>query len=179
MANAQAVARQPEKGEATIKDWLAKHPDDVRARVVLADNYLNRTMLPDAEKEYTEILRFAPDAVIVLNNLAWTMAQQGRAKEALPHARKAAQLAPESPAVLDTLGTTLIRAGLAGEAVAPLRKAVEKAPNVRPLQFHLADALAKQGQRDEAKALLAKVLEGSEPFEERAEAEKLQRELGG
>jgi Flp pilus assembly protein TadD len=179
LANAQKAAQQPEQSEQTLREWLAKNPDDVRARVMLADGYLTLRKFPEAEKEYGEIIRLAPDAVIVLNNLAWTMAQQGRAKDALPHARKAAQLAPENPAVLDTLGTTLVKAGLAGEAIAPLRKAVEKAPGVRPLQFHLAEALAKQGQRDEAKALLAKALEGSEPFDERAEAEQLRRELGG
>jgi putative PEP-CTERM system TPR-repeat lipoprotein len=179
LANAQKVAQQHDQAEATLRDWLAKHSDDVRARVVLADAYLTRRKLPEAEKEYTQILRLAPDTVIVLNNLAWTMAQQGRAQDALVHARKAAQLAPENPAVLDTLGTTLVRAGQAGEAIAPLRKAVEKAPGVRPLEFHLAEALAKQGQRDEAKTLLGKALAGNEPFEERAEAEKLLRELGG
>jgi putative PEP-CTERM system TPR-repeat lipoprotein len=178
LARAQTAARQPEKGEQTLKDWLAKYPDDARARIVLGDSYLNRRMLPDAEKQYGEVLKVAPDAAVVLNNLAWVMSQQGRAKEALPHARKAAELAPENPAVLDTLGTTLVRAGFAAEAIAPLRKALEKAPGVRPLQYHLADALAKQGQREEAKSLLSQALEGSEPFEERSEAEKLWRELG-
>ena len=81
--------------------------------------------------------------------------------------------------MLDTLGTTLVRAGQPAEAVAPLRKAVEKAPNVRPIEFHLAEALAKQGQRDEARQVLRRALSGKEAFPERAEAEKLLRELGG
>jgi putative PEP-CTERM system TPR-repeat lipoprotein len=179
LAGAQHAAGQAAQGEQTLKDWLAKNPGDASARIFLADRYLARKLLAEAEREYTQVVGVAPDVVVVRNNLAWVIAEQGRAQEALPHARRAAELAPDNPAVLDTLGTVLVRAGQPAEAIAPLRKAVEKAPNVRPIEFHLAEALAKQGQRDEARQVLRKTLAGKEQFAERLAAEKLLRELGG
>jgi putative PEP-CTERM system TPR-repeat lipoprotein len=182
LAKLTQAKQQAGRGAEAVGDleaWLQKYPQDTMSRVSLGDLYVGLKQYEKAVPVYEEVIRAAPDNVIALNNLAWAMAQTGRANEALPHARRAATLAPENPAILDTLGTTLVRAGQPAEAVAPLRKAVEKAPNARPIEFHLAEALAKQGQRDEARGILRRALSGNEQFPERAEAEKLLRELGG
>ena len=179
LVQAKQQAGRGAEAVGDLETWLQKYPQDSLSRLGLADLHMALNQYEKAVPVYQEVVRQAPDNVLALNNLAWAMAQSGRAQEALPHARRAAALAPDSPAVLDTLGTTLVRAGQPAEAVAPLRKAVEKAPNVRPIEFHLAEALAKQGQRDEARQVLRRALSGKEAFPERAEAEKLLRELGG
>jgi tetratricopeptide (TPR) repeat protein len=182
LAKLVQAKQQAGRGAEAVGDleaWLQTYPQDTLSRLGLGDLHMALNQYEKAVPAYQEVVRQAPDNVLALNNLAWAMAQTGRANDALPHARRAATLAPDNPAVLDTLGTTLVRAGQPAEAVAPLRKAVEKAPNIRPIEFHLAQALAKQGQRDEARQVLRSVLSGKDAFPERADAEQLLRELGG
>jgi putative PEP-CTERM system TPR-repeat lipoprotein len=179
LVQAKQQAGRGAEAVGDLEAWLVKYPQDALARVSLGDQYVALQQYDKAVPVYQEVVRAMPDNVQALNNLAWAMAQSGRANDALPHARKAAALAPDSAAVLDTLGATLVRAGQPAEAVAPLRRAVEKAPNIPPIEFHLAEALAKQGQRDEARKLLRRALSAKEPFSERADAEKLLQELGG
>jgi putative PEP-CTERM system TPR-repeat lipoprotein len=179
LATAQVGAGRPDEAEQTLKDWLQKNPGDARVRMALADRYLTRGKFADSEREYTAVLGQVPDLVAARNNLAWVLAEQGRAKDGVPHARRAAELAPDSPAVADTLGVVLLKAGQPAEAVAPLRRAAEKAPDSKVIQLHLAEALARGGQQAEAVDILRRLVAKNEPFAEADAAQKLLRDLGG
>ena len=87
---------------------------------------------------------------MVLNNLAWAMAQLKDPK-ALEYAEKANELAPNSPAIMDTLGVLLVEKGETHAGVELLRKAVERAPEAAGHPPQSRAALIKAGQKDAAK----------------------------
>jgi len=70
--------------------FLERWPDNVHAAVGLANTHYALGALPEAERVLREAERRAPDSVIVLNNLAHTLAQLGRPQEALPYIERAA-----------------------------------------------------------------------------------------
>lgn len=179
LTNARRRAGLLAEAEQALNDWLRQHPEDVFARTTLADFYLSTGNFARASVEYGEIDRRSSDNVMVINNLAWSLIEQGRARDAMPYARRAAALAPADPNVLDTLGTALLHNKSFSEAVIVLRRAREKAPADAGIQIRLAQALAQDGSVGEAKSLLRKVLSEAKANDERAEAEALLRQLGG
>ncbi len=65
-------------------NFLARWPDSVNAAIGLANAYYALKELPQAEAVLRRAARRAPDSVIVLNNLAQTLSDQGRDEDALP-----------------------------------------------------------------------------------------------
>jgi tetratricopeptide (TPR) repeat protein len=179
LANAQVAAGQISEARTALEDWRKQRPNDVAVRLSLADLYLSLRELKLAEAEYAELNRAVPDSALILNNLAWTVAELGRAQEAVPLARRAAELAPNNADILDTLGTVLLRNNDAPGAVNTLRAAAQKAPASAVIQLHLAEALARSGNSGEAKDILRKLLASNDPKTDRKQAEKLLSEIGG
>jgi Tfp pilus assembly protein PilF len=88
------------------------------AAVGLANSYYALGALPEAERALREAMKRAPDSVIVLNNLAQTLSDQGKNEEALPLIERAVErtgstASPYARAVLETRDT--IRRRLAGK----------------------------------------------------------------
>jgi Flp pilus assembly protein TadD len=92
---------------------------------------------------------------------------------ALQTARSAHELAGTVPNVQDTYGWLLVRAGRLSEALPLLQAAAAGLPDSPEVRYHLAAALAQAGQKDEARVLLTDTLLDPQPFDERAEAERL------
>lgn len=157
---------------STLESWLAEHPGDVTARLAMADANLAAQDYDAAREHYRRILQTAPDNVVVLNNLAWLLWNDGEAKAAVPHIEKALELAPESPQVLDTAGVIFLAAGDVQRAVNLLTAAAEKSADAS-IGYHLAQALIEQGNVDEGRAMLERVLAEHAAFPERKEAEAL------
>ena len=83
--------------------FLARWPGNVSAAVGLANTHHALGELPLAEKVLRDAAARDPDSVIVLNNLAQTLADQGRYKEALPFIERAAAVGgPFADAVSQT-----------------------------------------------------------------------------
>jgi hypothetical protein len=118
-----AVAAMERTGNAAsarvaYTSFLKRWPENLSAAVGLANAHYALGALPDAERVLREAMKRAPDSVIVLNNLAQTLSDQGKNEEALPlieHAveRTASTASPYSKAVLETRDT--IRRRLAGK----------------------------------------------------------------
>ena len=90
--------------------FLKRWPDNVNAAVGLANAYHTLGDLPGAERVLREAARRAPDAVVVLNNLAQTLSDEGRDDEALPFAERAlAAGGPFTEAVQQTRAAILQR----------------------------------------------------------------------
>jgi putative PEP-CTERM system TPR-repeat lipoprotein len=162
-----------------VEEWLQKYPNDVLARVTLADLLLALGQFAKAVPLYQEVLGQGPDQVQVLNNLAWALAKAGRASDAVEHAGRAAALAPDNASVLDTYGLVLSEAGRVKEAVANLRLAAQRSPLDPSIQFHLAQALVKDGDAASARDILRLLLGGRGEVAERAEAERLLKQIDG
>lgn len=156
--------------------WLKQHPHDADIRANLANYYLRQKQPKEAEAQYRQALRDAPNNPVILNNLAWLSFQAGKA-DALSLAEKAHRIAPHDPEIADTLGWILTRSGRAGEAVPILEKAAAENKHAPSLQYHYAAALAQAGQSGQALRVLEPVLADKTPFPERTQAEALMRRL--
>ena len=90
-----AIAAFERTGQAApariaYSNFLKRWPENVNAAVGLANTHYALGELKDAERVLRDAAQRAPDSVIVLNNLAQVLADQGRAAEALPIIDRAA-----------------------------------------------------------------------------------------
>jgi putative PEP-CTERM system TPR-repeat lipoprotein len=155
-----------------LEDWVKRNPDDVPARIVLADTYLTRQDLKQAEAHYEVLVQARPGDAALLNNAAWIAHELGR-PQALQYARRAHAAAPAAPEITDTLGWILVQSGETAEGLELLRSAAAGAPSNQDVQYHLAYALHSTGARDEAREILEKLLAEDKPFQAREAAAEL------
>ncbi len=175
LALSKSGARQP---QVVLHDWLAKHPDDAAARLLLAQYYLGQTQNAQAAGQYEKVLKQYPSNASALNNLAWIYTEQHNPK-ALALAKKAYKLAHQSPGIADTYGWALITSNRSGAALPILAKAAKAAPKASVIQYHLAVAQARTGDKAAARNTLEALQKSGADFQGKQAAEKLYRELGG
>jgi hypothetical protein len=90
--------------------FLGRWPENVNARIGLANTHHALGELSDAEAVLREAARRDPDSVVVLNNLAQTLSDLGRNEEALPVIERASAAGgPFAGAVQKTRETILER----------------------------------------------------------------------
>lgn len=92
--------------QATVRGYraaLARWPDSLPAAVGLANHLHEQQALDEAAAVLRTALRKNPQSVIVMNNLAQTLSDQGRNEEALELIRRAAQ--QQSPFAADVRAT--------------------------------------------------------------------------
>jgi predicted Zn-dependent protease len=162
---------------AMLQGWIEEHPEDVLTRSTLAEAQLSLGQLPDADKQYEQILKLTPNNARALNNAAWVRMKLGKTTEAVNLARKAHTLAPNSPNVADTLAVILLDTGETQEPFELLKAARQSAPDSPAIHFHYAQALAANGRGEAAAGELRELLKGDRVFPERPEAEALLAEL--
>jgi len=110
-----AVAAMERTGDAAnarlaYGTFLKRWPENLSAAIGLANSNYALGALTEAERVLREAMKRAPDSVIVLNNLAQTLSDQGKNEEALPLIERAVERAggtagPYSKAVLETRET--------------------------------------------------------------------------
>jgi len=101
---------EPSKNRAGYEAFLKRWPGNVNAAIGLANAYHALGELPLAEAALRRALARSPDSVVVLNNLAQTLSDQGRNGEALPLIERAASAGgPHAAAVAETRQTILDR----------------------------------------------------------------------
>jgi hypothetical protein len=94
------------KGDAATRAYsaaLERWPDNLAAAIGLANQYHARGALADAVAVLRQARQRHPQSVIVINNLAQTLSDQGRHAEALSQIDKAAD--PQSPFAADVRAT--------------------------------------------------------------------------
>ena len=93
----------PRAARTAYETFQRRWPDNVNAAVGLANTHHTLGELKQAEGVLRDASKRHPDSVIVLNNLAQTIADQGRPAEALPVIERAASLGgPFNSAVEET-----------------------------------------------------------------------------
>jgi hypothetical protein len=111
-----AVAALERTGQAApartaYRRFLERWPENVNAAIGLANAHYKLGELGDAERVLRDAATRAPDSVIVLNNLAQVLADQGRAAEALPIIDRAAAGGSHAEAVGQTRNEILKKLG--------------------------------------------------------------------
>ncbi len=173
---AYVSAGKLEEGDARMAQWLKESPDDAAVRLYMAQFALDRGRGKEAIAHYERLQQKQPDNVLVLNNLALAYFQANDAR-ALEFAERAYKLAPESPSVTDTLGWLLVEQGNVVRGIELLEKSAKAAPNNPETRYHLAQGWARAGDKLKARKELERLLATDVKFSQRAEAQKLLKEL--
>jgi len=140
-----------------VLDALISTSTDVVERASLLGR---KGMVAEADQDYSLAKQCYEDAVkanpgdyIVLNNLAYLLADKlGKPEEAVPYAEKAVQL-NDQPAVVDTLAWTLVELGEYGRAIGLLSGILQRDFEFITGLAHLAEAYRRNGNFTDAMPL--------------------------
>jgi tetratricopeptide (TPR) repeat protein len=134
----------------------------------------------EAREAYEACLRLNPNNAMVLNNLAYLMAQTNADLDvALQYAQKARGLSPGQGEITDTYGWILLKKGLAEQAIPVFQDLVSRVPTNASYRFHLAKAYAQKGDTAKASGELREALKHSPPREEQQEIQDMLSKIGG
>jgi tetratricopeptide (TPR) repeat protein len=129
-------------------------------------------------QHYRKLAQLEPTNILVLNNLAYLLADKAnQVEEARGFAESAARLAPDPAPIQDTLGWIYYRKGMYREAVLHLEKAV-KTEGTPLRKYHLAMAYFKAGRADDARAVLKQAMAVNPNLPEAIMALQVQTESG-
>lgn len=153
MGQAQNSRLEPKKAESLLREALVYDSGEHVARLALANLLLEEGKLPDAEKNYRQVLSASPDNPDALGGLANVLVRQGRRMEAQK--------------LIDSMGEghPLLRAKLAeatGDypgAQAALENAMLADPASPWIRLELARVYRKQGEVAQARSLIDGLLE--------------------
>src|SRR5215471_1533928 len=144
--------------DGAIAEWktaLSIHPNDAGANTNLGNALVQKGLLRDAADHYEKALRWDPDAILPLNNLAWIMSagpdDSLRNNEvAVKLALKANQLSKQNnPVFARTLAAAYAQAGQFENAIETARRAAElaNAQGARDLAVEIAHDVELYQQR--------------------------------
>ena len=144
--------RDPQRALEIARAANSTNPLQLRRRAILEASYGDED---ESRALYRSFLERSPEDWALHNNLAFLLAETGRAEEALEHATLAASR-DRNLQSLDTLGWTLYQLERHAEAEERLREALTLGgPTDSPtLRLHLCATLLARGRKEEAQAQL-------------------------
>jgi tetratricopeptide (TPR) repeat protein len=129
---------------------LAPNSKGIEVLVATAQDQLGRKT--EALASYRKALAKSPDDPVVLNNLAFLIADTGGdTKEALQMISTAVRKVPNAPQLRDTLAWIYIKSHNTAEALPILQSLTTKYPEENTFRYHYAVALIQSGDRSSAK----------------------------
>jgi tetratricopeptide (TPR) repeat protein len=160
-----------------------------KARETLPDNAMVLATLglvldgasrkPEAKQFYEATLKMEPNNAIVLNNLAYLLAETGGdLNDALTKVQRAKQIRTDLPEISDTLGWIYLKKGLADNAIDVFKDLVAKEPHHATYRYHLAMAYSQKGDRTKAMEQLKEALKYSPKSDEKEKIQQLITKLG-
>jgi tetratricopeptide (TPR) repeat protein len=160
-----------------------------QARQVLPDNLVVLSTLglvldtagqwDQAKQVYQTIVRLDPNNGVILNNLAFLLAEHGGdLDDALSKAQRAKQLLPNLAEVSDTLGWIYLKKNLSDEAIDIFKDLVQKVPTEATYRYHLGMAFYQKGDKPRALQELENALKYNPKQGERDKIEQLIAKLG-
>lgn len=111
-----------------FEERVREHPDDLAARLDLADRYLAEGEVSGAIEQYTEALRIDPGNAEAHARLGFLLFRAGRPQEGLAEVDRALETDPRYPEALYFRGAILFSLQRPAEAEAALRDYLEAAP---------------------------------------------------
>jgi tetratricopeptide (TPR) repeat protein len=160
-----------------------------KARETLPDNIVVLSTLalvldtaqrkPEAKQVYEATLKLDPNNAMVLNNLAFLLAETGGdLDDALTKAQRAKQLQPALYEISDTLGWIYLKKNLSDNAIEIFRDLVSKQPNHSTYHFHLGMAYSQKGDKSKAIDQLKEALKYNPAPDEKDRIQQLITRLG-
>lgn len=153
LAEVLTTAKRKDQALALLKEHVAKYPESAQVKTVYA-NLVSDSAPEEAARIYQEHLKNGSNNLMVLNNYAWILFQNGKLEEAKKYAEQAVALDGRNADALDTLGSILLAKGETEAAISKFEKSLSLRPEFAEIQLHLAAALIKAGRKVDAKKLL-------------------------
>jgi tetratricopeptide (TPR) repeat protein len=151
---------------AELERAVQKAPDNVSALTLIGMLQSEMGKSAEARAAYEKALKIQPDSPLVLNNLAYLLAEKlgdlGGAHEVATRARRTH---PRSAIIADTLGWIEYRRNNFPEAVRLLIDAAEDLGENPEIQYHLGMAHYMMGHEEAALAALRQASAATTPFE--------------
>jgi putative PEP-CTERM system TPR-repeat lipoprotein len=170
------LAKKPDEARAFEAQWLAAHPQDAAFAPAAADITLARGDLEGALARYEALLKRNPDAVPLINNVAWLRSKTGK-----PGARELAErglaLKPDDAALRDTYATVLANEKAFDKAIRLQRQLVSDQPEQPSYKFTLAQILAQSGDKAGARAELEGLARLGKKFPQQKDVEAMLKTL--
>lgn len=139
-----------------VSDLIPKNPGVVTNLAMQLEASGKKT---EALKAYREALLLAPSSPVIMNNLAFLIADTGGdLYEALRLARRANMLAPGTPSIMDTEAWVALKQGFTDDALGSFLRLVEREPENIEFRKHLSAAITQRNIRSSASDELMKVL---------------------
>ena len=160
------------EAERFATDWSKAHPNDVDFGFEVSKAASGHGDLDRAEAILRKLVAKQAFNPILLNNLAWILADRNRT-DALAVAQRAANLLPADASVIDTLAHALAADKQYAKALTTQRRAVELAPNEDILRLNLARVAIQAGDKELARTELARLKSLGASFAQQAEVSKL------
>lgn len=149
-------------------------PDNIVVLSTLALVLDSSNRKPEAKQVYEATLKMDPNNAVVLNNLAFLLAESGGdLDDALTKAQRAKQLSPNLNEISDTLGWIYLKKNLSQNAIEIFKDLVTKQPNQSTYHFHLGMAYSQQGDKTRSLEQLREALKNNPPKEERDKIQAL------
>ncbi|MBI4170052.1 MAG: tetratricopeptide repeat protein [Acidobacteria bacterium] len=143
--------RKVRKARELLQAYLARHPGDADARLVLARVFIRLGDLEAAAGALRAVLRSRPGLLVAHYNLGFVAYRARRYDEAVEHLKASVELKPDLPEAHYKLGLTYLALGRQDEAIASLEKAAAIDPRHVGARFNLANAYARAGRMREAR----------------------------
>lgn len=174
----QALENAGKMAEATqfAAQWMKEHPKDITLYSFLAEQSMSKKDYRGAITHYRAALKIEPENPVLLNNVAFLLADSGD-PAARDYAERAYRQAPFNPQVIDTIGWALVQSGEAAKGLELLRAASNLAPGDAQIRLHLGKALLKTGDKAGARSALEPLTRLDKASPVRGDAEKLLSEL--
>ena len=165
-----------DNARSLLAQLIATRDQDVALRLQSASLDMAALHYPQAIEQYRSVLNIDHNNIVALNNLAYLLASQSKADEALAYAQEAKEIAPDEAAVADTLGWVLYRKGLYSSAVSYLETAARKSTDPA-IRYHLGMAYIKSGNQARGKEVLQTALKTAPDLPEAVEGRRLVDEV--
>lgn len=164
---------------STLQDGHKNVKGNIKLSLGLARLYEGDKNYSDAVSVYEDILIYAPNNVVAINNLASILSDRFTDEKSMVRAKELADKLKEAkqPVILDTVGWVYYKTKNYTEAVETLKKVVAAEPEINIFNYHLGMAYLAVNDNANAKTLLEKSLSDDKNFDGKAEAEKALKSL--
>jgi putative PEP-CTERM system TPR-repeat lipoprotein len=136
-----------------LNQHMAERPNDLRAKMVLAEIQIERDA-NSAIETYTAMLESTPNNFVVLNNLAYLLMQDGDLASAEEYAERAYGIRPDSVPTADTYAQVLVKQARYEDAVEIYNKVMSDDVQNEEIVLNYIDALFRNGSTVIAKRRL-------------------------
>lgn len=153
LAEVLTTAKKKDQALALLKEHNTKYPGNSQVTTVYA-NLVSESAPQEAARIYQEYLKGGQKNLMILNNYAWILFQEGKFEDAKKYAEQAVELDGRNPDALDTLGSILLAKGEVDAAIQKFEKSLSLRPEFAEVQLHLVAALIKANRKADAQKLL-------------------------